>query len=93
MVGKNNKQPAVENKQPEAALQLRFAEVEHLLKAIKLLSEEEKKSVTHQGLENRLTNIRDYWMKLERERKARQGLVLKTKGLNRVSKTQGAVKK
>jgi hypothetical protein len=81
------------NKQPEANLILRFADAEHLLKALKLVPEEEMKSVTHQNLVRHLTLIRDNWLKIERERKARKMTVLRNKaqvrGQNGVSKNQG----
>jgi hypothetical protein len=67
------------SKQPEANLTLRFADAEHLLKALKLIPEEEMKSVTHQNLVKRLTLIRDHWLKMERDRKARQMTVLRNK--------------
>lgn len=67
------------NKQPEANLTLRFAEAEHLLKALKLVSDEDAKSVTHQNLQKKLKLIRDHWLKLERERKARKMTILKNK--------------
>ena len=70
---------AEKNKQPEANLILRFAESEHLLQALELLPEDSKKSVTHQGLIRQLTNIKGYWLKLERNRKAKQTMVLQRK--------------
>lgn len=67
------------NKQPEASLILRYADAEHLLKSLKLLPDQDKKSVTHQDLVKRLTVIRDHWLKLEKTRKTRMKTVLRNK--------------
>lgn len=64
-------------KQPEITLTLRYAETEHLLNALEALSEDKKKSVTHTTLERQLKLIKDHWLKMERDRKARQKAVLK----------------
>jgi hypothetical protein len=68
-----------DNKQPEATLILRFAEAEHLIKALQLVPEDEAKSVTHQGLLRNITLVRDHWLKMERDRKARKMAVLRSK--------------
>lgn len=67
------------NKQPEATLVLRFADAEHLLKALSSIPENEMKSVTHQNLVKNLSLIKDHWLKEERDRKARQMAVIKNK--------------
>lgn len=66
-------------KQPEANLTIRYAEAEHLLRALDLMPPETRQTVTHAGLEKRLVTIRDYWLKLERDRKAKQTTILKRK--------------
>lgn len=70
-------------KQPEANLILRYAEAEHLLKALNLIPTENRQTVTHAGLEKKLTTIRDYWLKLERDRKAKQVTILKRKTIKK----------
>lgn len=72
------------NKQPELQLKLRFAEVDHLLNALEALPEDKKKSVTHADLQRQLTIIKDHWVKMERDRKARQNTVLRRKGAKTV---------
>jgi len=66
-------------KQPEITLNLRYAEAEHLLKALDALPENSKKLVTHTGLYRQLTIIKDHWVKVEKHRKARQNTVLRRK--------------
>lgn len=78
---------AEDSKQPEMQLRLRFAEAEHLIKALEALPDDKKKSVTHTGLQRQLTIIRDYWLKMERDRKARQNTVLKRKAVPRAKKS------
>ena len=68
-----------QHKQPEIPLVLRFAEADHLLKALETMPEKTKQSVTHKGLQRQLTIIRDHWLKMERDRKARQNTVLRRK--------------
>lgn len=63
-------------KQPEITLTLRYAETEHLLSALEALPDDKKKSVTHTALERQLKIIKDHWLKMERDRKARQKAVL-----------------
>ena len=70
---------AESNKQPEVNLLLRFAEANHLIKALDELPEIQKTSVTHNALYKQLTTIRDHWLKMERDRKARQKMVTKAK--------------
>lgn len=70
---------AERNKQPEIELKLRYAETEHLLKGLEALPDDLKKSVTHTDLHRQLTIIRDYWLKEERARKARQKMVIQQK--------------
>ena len=77
---------AEDNKQPEMQLRLRYAEADHLIKALDALPEDSKTSVTHTGLHRQLTIIRDFWLKMERDRKARQNTVLRRKTAPRVKK-------
>lgn len=67
---------AEKTKQPEISLALRYAEAEHLLSALETLPEDKKKSVTHTTLKRQLKIIKDHWLKLEKERKARQKAAL-----------------
>ena len=67
------------NKQPETHIRLRYAETEHLLQALDLMPEDAQRSVTHTDLKRQLTIIRDYWLKMERDRKAMQKAALKRK--------------
>jgi hypothetical protein len=78
---------AESSKQPEMQLRLRFAETDHLIKALDALPEDRKKSVTHTALRKQLVIIRDYWLKMERDRKARQNTVLKRKVAPRIKKS------
>ena len=67
------------HKQPETHIRLRYAETEHLLKALELMPDTAKSSVTHVDLKRQLTIIRDYWLKMERDRKAVQKTILARK--------------
>lgn len=67
------------NKQPETHIRLRYAETEHLLKALDLMPEKLQTSVTHLDLKRQLTIIRDYWLKKERDRKAAQKVFVSRK--------------
>lgn len=55
----------------ETKLALRFAEADYLIQALEALPAETKNKVTHIELAKKLKNIKDYWLRLERERKAR----------------------
>jgi hypothetical protein len=70
---------AENNKQPETHIRLRYAEAEHLLKALDLMPENTQASVTHLDVKRQLTIIRDYWLKKERDRKAAQRTVISRK--------------
>lgn len=58
--------------EPEAAITLRFAETELLIKALDKLDDADKRSVTHSSLMKRLIGIRDFWKNQEKQRKAHQ---------------------
>jgi hypothetical protein len=75
---------AASNKQPEISLNLRFAEADYLVKCLEALKDDEKKSVTYTGLYRQLTIIRDHWLKMERDRKARQNTILRRKSPNKL---------
>ena len=55
----------------ETKLALRFAEATYLIQALDALPEETKNKITHIELIKKLKNIKDYWLRLERERKAK----------------------
>jgi hypothetical protein len=58
----------------ETKLALRFAEADYLINALEALPAETKNKVTHIELAKKLKNIKDYWLRLERERKARKNV-------------------
>ena len=79
MAENKNQNKNQNKKQPEITLTLRFAEADYLVKCLEALPETNKKSVTYTGLYRQLTIIRDHWLKMERDRKARQNSVLRRK--------------
>ena len=64
------------NSSRQTSLTLRYAETTHLIKALEKLDNEDKKSVTHTGLVRKLTGVRDFWDKQEKQRKAQQAKAL-----------------
>ncbi len=66
-------------KEPEANLPIRYAQAEHILKALSLLPQEDQKSVTHTDLVRRISIIRDAWKKAESVRKTKRNKVIHSK--------------
>ena len=60
------------NSEPEAAITLRYAETELLIKALEKLEDVDKRSITHTSLTRRLVGIRNFWRNQEKQRKALQ---------------------
>ena len=60
----------------DAVLTIRYAEAELALKALDKLLPEDKKGITYETLTRKFKIIRDYWLKLERDRKAQKSSLI-----------------